>query len=371
MSAAREVIERIAFSLLRGLPAEAPGLLGDDGLHRLLHLPAEEVTRATGGARGMARDLARRGEALQRAAAEYEYATAHGIRCLSAADPDWPDGLRDIADAPRMLYILGKGSLTAKRMLSVVGTRRATAYGTAMTRRLIEALSERCAPVSIVSGLAYGIDCAAHTAALETGMPTLAIVAHGLGMIYPSAHRDLAHRIIEAGGAIVSEYLHDTRPWRGQFLERNRIVAAISAVTLVAETPVKGGALSTASCADSYGRAVLAVPGRVGDEASAGCNHLIRSRRAEICTSAGDIIETAGWSDTGLRQAAPAQMSLFEPMGDEKLVADCLRGSAEPVQFDIIAQRTGIAVPALLALLAEMEFDGHLLRYPGNRFALG
>lgn len=376
MQSEKEIqIERIAYAMLKALPQELCDMVMDScGLHGLLTLPAEEIIRISGGARRLHETLASRESLLQRAAQEYAFVCEHKIRLLSIFDESYPQLLRETSDAPRLLYVLGDADLSAERMLAIVGTRRSSAYGTAVTRKIVSELSEQCPPVSIVSGLAYGIDSAAHNAALECGMPTVAVVAHGLGMVYPAAHRELAREIVKSGGAIVSEYPHDAKPFKGNFLERNRIVAGLCPVTLVSETPLKGGAISTASIAASHDREVLAIPGRLSDACSAGCNNLIRANKASICTGTADIIEAGGWDTTKQEMAEPQgrQLNLFASLtGQERAVAECVNNAAEPLQLDQIANLTGLPMSELLSAISMLEFEGFLLRHPGNRFSPG
>ncbi len=365
-----QTIDKIALAALRGIAA-GPLLecVRTVGLHDFMRMPAEDCVRITGGGQGMYKCLATRQEVLDEARAEYYFARSHGISCISILDEDYPSRLRDCDRPPLMLFKLGEADLDAARSLSAVGTRRASPYGVSQTHKIIKEL-QPCRPVTIVSGLAYGIDAEAHAAALETQMPTVAVVAHGLGMVYPATHRDLARCIIENRGAIVTEYLHGMKPFRGNFLERNRIVAALGDVTLVIESPLKGGAMSTAAQAYSYGRIVTALPGRVSDTASQGCNALIASGRAEIFTSVGELIRQAGWEQQE-QNALPKQGNLFEALdGDARRVAEFLAGNTDPVHMDTLVSHTGIPVSQLMAVIGEMEFDGLVVRYPGNRFTI-
>ena len=311
-----------------------------------------------------------RDEALFKARKEVEFMERHGIMSYSITDDDYPSRLADIDKAPVTFFKLGSADLEADRMLSIVGTRHATAYGVRYVAKLVGDLAPYFPEMVIVSGLALGIDSAAHEAALKAGLPTVAVVAHGLNTIYPSQNRDLAKRIIEAGGAIISEYPSGVTPYKSRFLERNRIVATMTDAVLVAESADKGGAMSTAAVASSFGRELIALPGRIGDEMSAGCNRLIRSQKALMAGSAADMMAMLGWQPEAV-PSAPRQRDLFpELTGPQKLVYDALRQSQEPMPVDAIRERTGIPIHDLMAHLGEMEFDGILERLPGNRFSL-
>lgn len=255
----------------------------------------------------------------------------------------------------------------------MVGTRRATPYGLAVTESLVAGLHDEAGDVSVVSGLAYGIDAASHLAALKNGMTTIGVVGHGLGMIYPAAHRDLAARIVAEGGAIVSAYLHDVKPFRSHFLERNLVIAGLSDAVIVVESALKGGALSTAAGAAEIGRHVFAVPGRITDEASAGTNHLIATGRAEVATTPADIVTQTGWQKIIQREGSGSQPQpgLFEklPPEQEKIVM-ALRTFKDPVSIDTLVRLTELPTHVVLSATSEMEFCGILLRWPGSRYQL-
>lgn len=311
-----------------------------------------------------------RDEALFKAKMEAEFMQKHSIVSFSLTDDDYPSRLADIDRAPLTLYRLGETDLDADKMMSIVGTRHATSYGIRYVKNIVEELAPYFPGLVIVSGLAFGIDSAAHEAALESGLPTVAVVAHGLNTIYPAANRDLARRIIASGGAIISEYPSGVNPYKSRFLERNRIVATMTDAVLVAESAEKGGAMSTAAVASSYGRELLALPGRIGDEMSAGCNRLIRSQKALMAGTAVEMMSMLGWQPESLK-TAPKQLDLFpELSGNEKSIYDALRFSQEPLPVDALRERTGIAIHDLMALLGEMEFEGIIDRLPGNRFTL-
>lgn len=311
-----------------------------------------------------------RDEALFKAKKESEFMERHGIISFSITDSDYPSRLSDIDRAPVTLYRLGDADLDAEKVFSIVGTRHATSYGIRYVTSLVEDLASYFPDLVIVSGLALGIDSAAHEAALMAGLPTVAVVAHGLNTIYPAVNRDLARRIIAAGGAIISEYPSGVTPYRSRFLERNRIVATMTDAVLVAESAEKGGAMSTAAVASSYGRELLALPGRIGDEMSAGCNRLIRSQKALLAGSAVEMMSMLGWQPK-VAKIAPKQRDLFpELSGKEKSIYDTLRFSQDPLPVDALRELTGIPIHELMAYLGEMEFEGIIDRLPGNRFSL-
>lgn len=311
-----------------------------------------------------------RDEAVFKARREAEFMERHGVRSLSLTDPDYPSRLADIDRAPVTLYILGSADLEADKIISIVGTRHCTSYGYRYTETLVKGLAVYFPDLVVVSGLALGIDSAAHNAALEAGVPTVAVVAHGLNTIYPAQNRDLARRIVNAGGAIVSEYPSGVTPYRSRFLERNRIVATMTDAVVVAESAVKGGAMSTAAVAASYGRDLFALPGRITDDNSAGCNRLIRTQKAMMAGEASEMISMLGWNPVG-DFGAPAVQPMFPELnGKTKTIYDCLRSESAPMPVDALRLRSGIPIHELMSVLGEMEFDGIVERLPGNRFAI-
>lgn len=236
--------------------------------------------------------------------------------------------------------------------------------------KLINELAPLFPDLCIISGLAYGIDSIAHTAAIEAGRATGAVLAHGLDTLYPAAHRNLAKDILRHGGSLISEYPSGVTPYRSRFLERNRIVASMTDATLVIESEIKGGAMSTAHTAFSYNRDVFAVPGRPTDIMSSGCNHLIRKNKAHILTGVTDFIEDMNWRPSGIKMDSRQRCLFPELEGDTKLVYDCMRFRREPMTPDAIHTATILPIPKVMAALGEMEFDGIVSRLAGNRYEL-
>ena len=306
---------------------------------------------------------------LRKAEAELRFVEAHDIRLFYFQDSHYPQRLMECEDAPLMLYGLGQCDLDNKFALSIVGTRHATPYGIDFTQKLVSTLAESLpAKPMITSGLAFGIDIAAHRAALKSSSPTVAILAHGLKTIYPAAHRRDAAAIIDHGGMLLTEYTSDATGHRGNFLARNRIVAGLSDGTVVAESAVKGGAMVTASIASAYCREVMALPGRTSDNYSAGCNRLIRNNSASLVTSAEDVAYTLGWpmEQTSEAHQNPLPLILDE---DEQAVVDLLTECSEATTNQI-AITCGFSISKTMSLLIDMEFKGILICYPGSRYRL-
>lgn len=364
--------DKIALSLLKGMTGPiADGIVANFGsIGEFMHIDVNGAKIPADGLIPLM--LSERRAALEQAEGEARFAASHSIRVVSVEDAEYPGYLRECADSPAVLYVLGSADLNAKRMLAMVGTRRLSAYGLSSCSRLVEGLHELVAPVTVVSGLAHGVDAACHRAALECGMPTVAVLAHGLSMIYPAQHRQLAKQIIDAGGALVTEYLHEVKPYRGHFLARNRIVAGMTAGTLVVESPVRGGALNTAAHARGYDREVMALPGRANDLASAGCNHLIRNELAVLTASAREICETLRWElPKPVDPKKRPEPSLFVNLDtyEKKKIYECLTAHEDPIAVDELVRLTGIPISTVMATIGLLEFDGMVLRHPGNRLS--
>lgn len=302
---------------------------------------------------------------LDRAERELEFIEKHRIAALWFQDPGYPQRLNQCADGPILLYTRGDCGLQCRRSLSVVGTRRATAYGRDLCRKIIEGLSERVSDLVIVSGLAFGIDVIAHRAALEYGLPTVAVLGHGMATLYPQAHREMAKKIM-GRGTLATDFHSGLGPERNNFLRRNRIIAGLSDATLVIESAQTGGALITAALASSYDRDVLAVPGRVLDERSRGCNGLIKSHVAALVESAEDVMNQLTWVEKGPFTSGNTAPET-PPSGEEERL---LRRIQELPGIDpgTLSNHTGIPIHRVLGLLLEMELKQWIAVEPGNRY---
>lgn len=306
-------------------------------------------------------------EYLDAAAREAEFVEKHGIKVFFYLDDDYPFRLRQCEDSPVTFYFRGKADLNAAFILSIVGTRNATQRGREMCQKIIAGLSVHFPGLIIVSGLAYGIDIAAHKAALANGLPTVAVLGHGLRTIYPSLHAGTAKSILENGGQL-TDFSSDTLPERNNFIRRNRIIAGISDATLIVESGIRGGALITADIAASYSRDVMAVPGRPGDEWSAGCNALIRCNKAALVEGHEDIEYLLGWKPAAL--AVPVQTVLFSGMTDsEKKIYEALKMDGD-MTVDAIARLIDIPVFKLSAILLQMELAGLITPCPGSVYRI-
>ena len=284
---------------------------------------------------------------------------------VTLGDTSFPPALLEMADPPLMLYVLGDlRALGHPQKLAVVGSRNPTPQGQANARQFATAMGE--AGLCIVSGLALGVDGAAHEGALEAGAPTLAVVGTGLDRVYPKRHLDLAHRIAAQGGALISEYPLGTPPLPAHFPQRNRIIAGLAKGTLVVEAAVQSGSLITARLAAEQGREVFAIPGSIHAPQSRGCHALIR-QGAKLVESAQDILEDLQWDSGPVRRADTAATGEdHQPAEEESSLLTAL--GHDPVSLDALQARTGLPTPDLQAQLLELELDGHIARLPGGLF---
>lgn len=362
------VLEAIALSMIPGIGVKgAVHLLETFGDARAVFGASfDELTGRAELRPDLARAIVRR-EGFARAEKELAYCRRNGLTVLASTDAAYPPLLREIPDYPPVLYVAGSAGALVRRCLSVVGTREATAYGQVVCNRLVEGLAGRLPDLCIVSGLAFGIDAAAHRASLAAEVPTVAVLANALPQVVPSQHTALARDIVAHGGALVSE-THSQMPQKGTgYLARNRIIAGLSAGCVVVESPENGGSLHTAACADDYHRTVMAVPGRVTDTASRGTNHLIYSHKAQLVQSAGDIIRELLW-DIGPDAAALRPQPATEQLTpDEARLLACFPDS-DPVPVEALGSVSGFDLGTLAALLVGLELAGAVRQLQGNRY---
>ena len=359
---------RIAFANLQGMGIDlARKLLDVVGSEEQFFAMSEKQLRAlTHGRSKIYRDDYRR-EMLQRAMQEEEFVREHGITATYYTDKGYPHRLLEAPDAPAMIYTLGDCDLESTHVISIVGTRHATQYGIRFCDSLIGELAQRLPDLVVVSGLAYGIDIAAHRAALKHGVPTVAVLPRGLNHIYPAMHRNDAVAIIKHGGMLLTDYTSQDEVQKSNFLARNRIVAALSDCTVIVESAGSGGALVTASLAMSYNRDVMAVPGRCGDEFSTGCNKLIATNKAALITCADDLLAAMRWEGVNPQ---PQQLELFPALTkEEQAVVDVIRDHGE-IHLNTLADTLQQPVYKLMSILVELDCKHVITTLPGCRYSL-
>jgi len=303
---------------------------------------------------------------LSRAEEEITFIGKNNITPLFYLAKKYPARLKNCVDSPVMLYYKGNAELNPPKVISVVGTRKATDYGREMCEKIIKALSTQ--GVLVVSGLAYGIDTCAHRASLEQKLKTVAVLGHGLDRLYPFLNTSLSEKIMDHGG-LITEFMSKTKPDRENFPRRNRIIAGLSDATLVVEAAKSGGALITAEIANSYNRDVFSVPGRIGDTWSEGCNFLIKTNKAHLIQSAQDISYIMGWIQSNEIKPKIQRELFVELSPDEEKITDLLR-MEDSMGIDDISLKTNMPASKISATLLNLEFQGLIRVLPGNVYKL-
>ena len=341
----------------------------DNHPERIFEATADELAQNPNIRPSLAR-LIRSDDSLRKAEEELRTlseraAVGETITPLFYGEEGYPEYLLNRADAPLVLYV--KGTLpTDGPMIAIVGTRRCTTYAADVVERMVKRWAELRPDLVIVSGLAYGVDALAHRAALKHGLRSVAVVAHGHYTLYPSRHRDLAAEMIHNGGGVVTEYGYHTRAFPQHFVLRNRIVAGMTRATVVVESARRGGALITAGLALDYGRSVFAVPGRIFDSTSEGCNWLLASERAACLTDPDFLLDELSL----LPDRSPAQRLPFSSETEEGEEDPILRELREagPLTLNDLTLRLGEQAGALSGRLFELELSGKVRSLPGARY---
>ena len=305
-------------------------------------------------------------ELLSKAEKELRFIEKNNIQTFYYLDENYPRRLKEIEDSPIVLFGQGALNLDTDLILSVVGTRKATEYGKALTQKIISDLAS-FQPL-ILSGLAYGIDITAHKAALDNGLQTVGVVGHGLDTVYPSVHKPIAEKMKSHGG-LISAFTSNSVLDPGNFPDRNKIVASMTDAVLVIEAGVSGGALITANMAFDYNKDVMAIPGRTGDEYSAGCNGLIKRTKAHLVESAADICYVLGW-ELEINNKKVIQKQLFVEMTENEQRLFTIMQAEGQLKIDILALKSGFNLSLTSATLFNMELKGLVKCLPGTRYAL-
>jgi DNA processing protein len=301
---------------------------------------------------------------FDRAEKELQYIQSENCNVLYYQDANYPDRLKHCIDGPVLLFASGNMDFENRKMISIVGTRQITSYGMDFCKKLIEDLAI-FNPI-IVSGFAYGVDIVAHQAAMDNGLQTIGVLAHGLNQIYPKTHKKYVAKMEDNGG-FLTEFWSNSNPDKENFVRRNRIVAGMSEATVVIESAEKGGSLITAMIANDYNRDVFAVPGRISDKFSQGCNHLIKTQRANLMTSAADLIYILNW-ELETKTTKPVQKQLFVSLdGDEQKIYDYLQQNGKQI-LDIVALECDFPIFRISSILLNMELKGVIRPLPGKLF---
>jgi DNA processing protein len=299
--------------------------------------------------------------------AEIKFIEKYKIAPLFLTGKNYPQRLLNCYDSPVILYYRGNADLNTPKIVSIVGTRNCSEYGKAVTEKLIADFAEQ--NILVVSGLAFGIDTIAHKAALKNNLQTVGVLAHGLDRIYPTQNKTLAKQMTEQGG-LLTDFISNTNPDKQNFPKRNRIVAGMCDALIVIESGKKGGSLITAELANGYNKDVFAVPGKVTDTKSEGCNYLIKQNKASLITGAEDLIELMNWDPKEKKQKKQQQRELFiELTADEKIIIDILQ-QRENIQIDELYFKSGLSSSAVATALLMLEMQNVVLSLPGKIYKM-
>ncbi len=303
---------------------------------------------------------------MARAEKELKFIEKNNISALFYLDEDYPPLLKSCGDSPILLFKKGDFSFQGKNQIAIVGTRNATDYGKRFCASFIEDL--KAYEVQVISGLAYGIDISAHKESVKNGIETIAVLGHGLDRIYPALHKKVVEKMLESGGGLLSEFLTETNPDRENFPKRNRIVAGISEAVIVVEAAKKGGALITAEIANSYNRDVFAVPGKLSDTFSEGCNQLIKINKAALLSGVSDLEYLLGWEK---RKIQNAQRELFPNLNPlEERIKDLFVVAKRKLEVEEICIELDLPASQIVPTLLTLEIKGLVKCNPGKIFEL-
>jgi len=303
---------------------------------------------------------------LHEAEAELEWVERHDIQPIFYLDNNYPLRLRPYEEAPLVLFYKGNTDLNALRTVAIVGTRTPTERGKIVCEEIVEELKKH--DVLVISGLAYGIDVTAHKKCVEMGVPTVGVLGHGLDQIYPPKHRNIGLEMCENGG-LLTEFCYKTQAKREHFPMRNRIIAAMCDALIVVESGLGGGSIITAKLGNKYGKPVFAVPGRLRDDYSKGCNMLIKSGKARLLESVDDIAKVLEW-DTDKPADPDFRDRSFDDLNEnEKIIANILK-NVDDMSIDKITFESRLPPSTISSVLLNLEFKGMVKNLPGKRYML-
>jgi len=304
-------------------------------------------------------------EAFAKAEAQIKYLDKIGGKAETFHSEDYPQRLKHFDSSPLVLYYRGEMNLNHPRTVAIIGTRKPTDQGRINCEKLVQGL--QLYGVQIISGLAYGIDTCAHTEAVKLGIETIGVMGHGLDRLYPPSNKKLAAQMLDKGG-VLTEFPTETNPDRENFPMRNRIIASMSDVIIVVESKKRGGSIITAEFANSYNKDVFAIPGRLNDEVSEGCNRLIKQHKANLLESADDVGYIMRWDE--IDKDRVVQKALFiDYTPEEQKVIDVLK-EAQQITVDALNYQLKMAPSALASMLLNLEFKGAIRSLPGKKYIL-
>ncbi|VBB47224.1 DNA protecting protein DprA [uncultured Paludibacter sp.] len=358
---------KIALTLINGIgPVLAKNLIAYLGsVEAIFKEKKSSLTKIPGIGEILSNEIASQ-NMLKRAEEEVAFIEKNNLQTYFFTDKSYPFRLKECVDSPIMLYYKGNKNLNDAKFIGIVGTRKVTEYGKEMCKLIIEDISKKIPNAVIVSGLAYGVDIQAHKLAIENQLSTIGVLGHGLDRIYPSSHRPTAIKMLENGG-LITEFVSKTNPDRQNFVKRNRIIAGMCDALLVIESGIKGGALITAELANDYNRDVFAIPGKIGDEYSSGCNKLIKENKAALIESADDLLRFMNWEFSETTPKNEIQTSLFSDLSEEEAeIINELRKNHNGVNVNELTVKLNKPYSKLSSKLLDMEFKGLVKCLPGG-----
>ncbi len=362
-----DLLYKIAISLLPGIgPIKARNVVSYIGNVEQVFKESKKNLQKIPGIGAFLASKFNPSEALKKAEEELKFIEKNKINTFFYLDKNYPKKLAQHDDSPLIFYSKGDIDFNRNKFISIVGTRAMTHYGKENCESLIFNLKQQGFTPVIVSGLAYGVDHCAHSAALKNELKTVAVLGHGLSTIYPAAHRELAANITK-NGALITEFTSKAKIEPANFVKRNRIVAALSEAVIVVESAKKGGSLITAEYAVQYARDVYTFPGKIGDKSSAGCNFLIKTNRAALIENADDLVYFLSWEKD---KNQPLQGSIFVELNDiEQKIFDIIETKAI-INVDEIAYETKLPINKVLSTLFNLEFKNVVKALPGRMYSV-
>ncbi|GAB3933811.1 DNA-processing protein DprA [Mucilaginibacter myungsuensis] len=363
------LLHQLALTFIKGIgPAYARNLIAYAGdAEAVFRLPPSRLKNVSGIADKRAGMLADLKTPLLRAEEELKFMERNKVEAIYWTDPAFPKRLKTCDDAPLLLFHKGTADLNMHKVISIVGTRKATDYGRMLCEQLIDEMQQY--DVLVVSGLALGIDTFAHKESLKNNVPTVGVLGHGFDRMYPAPNRGLADKMLAKGG-LLTEYPSGTVPGPENFPARNRIVAGMADATIVVEASIKGGALITAEIANSYNRDVFAFPGRINDEMSEGCNFLIRNNKAGLLSCMADLAFIMGWEKANAGHPKEQLMLPIDLSAAEQQIFAAIRQNMNPIAIDDLAIRINMPTSQLAMNLLNMEMQGFIRSLPGKTYAI-
>lgn len=364
-----EKIYQVALTLVQHIGAvHAKNLVEQLGsATAIFTAPIRELEAVEGIGEIRARAIRRFGD-FSKAEAIIQAAGKQGIDTVFIGTPEYPSKLLNCYDPPTLLYTKGNIQISQRYTVGIIGTRLHSEYGRSQTEKLIRKLA--ALPVTIISGMAFGIDGVAHKAALNYGLPTIGVLANGLDLVYPAQHQSLAREMLTHQGGLLSEYPAGTQPEKHHFPVRNRIVAGLCDAIVVMETGIKGGSMITASLANDYNREVFAYPGRVGDTKSSGCNLLIRQQKATLITDAESFLQDMGWIPTVQKSVLQVQIPVIAQLSLEESVILEILQQKNTLSIDELYHITGLSAGTVAATILSLEMKNLIECLPGKRYRL-